>query len=105
VLDGEVIGFVDLLTDLTIGGTLSRLAGWGEIDSLWVDEAHRRCGIASWLIGHAADWLRLGRADRLLAYCLPAQTDVLELARHVGLRELIRTERGWIRTGAPTRAA
>ena len=104
VLDGELLGFVDLITDLTVGGTLSRLAGWGEIDSLWVDQAYRRRGIASWLIGHAADWLRLGRADRLIAYCLPEQTDVLELAEHVGLRELIRTERGWVRNDAPRRA-
>jgi GNAT superfamily N-acetyltransferase len=104
ILGGELLGFVDLLTDLTVGGTLSRLAGWGELDSLWVDEAHGRRGVASWLLGHAADWLRLGRADRLIAYCLPEQADALELAEHVGLRELMRTERGWVRHGAPMRA-
>jgi GNAT superfamily N-acetyltransferase len=96
-LDGELVGFVDLLTDLTNGGTLSRLAGWGELDSLWVDEAHRRRGVATWLIGHAADWLRLGHADRLIAYCLPEQADVLAFATCVGWRELVRTEHGWLR--------
>jgi GNAT superfamily N-acetyltransferase len=105
VLGGEVLGLVDLLTDLTNGGTLSRLAGWGELDSLWVEDGYRRRGIATWLIGHAADWLRLGHADRLIAYCLPEQADVLALAAHVGLRELVRTERGWVRNDAPTPAA
>jgi GNAT superfamily N-acetyltransferase len=96
-LDDELVGFVDFLTDLTHGGTLSRLAGWGEIDSLYVEEAYRRRGVATWLIAHAADWLRLGHADRLIAYCWPEQTDVLAFATGAGWRELLRTERGWIR--------
>jgi GNAT superfamily N-acetyltransferase len=97
VLEGELVGFVDLLTDLTNGGTLSRLAGWGELDSLYVKEAFRRRGIATWLIGHAADWLRLGHVDRLIAYGMPEETDLLAFAAHVGWRELVRIERGWIR--------
>ncbi|MDP9256784.1 MAG: GNAT family N-acetyltransferase [Actinomycetota bacterium] len=97
ICDGELVGFVDLLTDLTNGGTLSRLAGWGELDSLYVEEAYRRRGVATCLIGHVIDWLRLGHADRLIAYCLPEQTDVLAFAAHAGWRELARTERGWIR--------
>jgi GNAT superfamily N-acetyltransferase len=63
-----------------------------------------RRGIATWLVGHAADWLRLGHADRLIAYCLPEQAGVLAFAGHAGLRELVRSERGWIRNGAPMRA-
>jgi hypothetical protein len=47
-LGDERVGFVDFATDLTSGGTLSRLAGWGELDTLWVDEAHRRRGIGTW---------------------------------------------------------
>ena len=97
MLDGELVGFVDLATDMTNGGTLSRLAGWGELDSLWVEEAHRRRGIGTWLIGHAA---RLAAArprrplDRLL---LPEQTDELAFMRRVGFRELVRTECYWVR--------
>jgi GNAT superfamily N-acetyltransferase len=106
-LGDELVGFVDLLTDLTNGGTLSRLAGWGEIDTLHVSEAHRRRGVATWLIGHAADWLRLGHADRLIAYCWPEQTDVLGFTTRRGWRELARTERGWIRGSgsSPEKAA
>ena len=96
-LGDELIGFADLLADLTHGGTLSRLAGWGELDSLHVADAYRRRGVATWLIGHAADWLRLGHADRLLAYCEPGQADALAFATAAGWRELLRTERGWLR--------
>jgi GNAT superfamily N-acetyltransferase len=96
-LAGERVGFVLLSTDLTNGGTLSLLTGWGEIDTLLIAEQYRRRGIATWLLGHAADWLRLGHGDRLIAYCLPEQADVLGLAEHVGFRELSRTERGWMR--------
>ena len=99
-LGDDLLGFVDLLTDLTNGGTLSRLAGWGEVDSLYVDEAYRRRGLATWLVGHAAEWLRLGHADRLIAYCWPEQNDVLAFARSAGWRELARTERGWVRPTA-----
>jgi GNAT superfamily N-acetyltransferase len=96
-LGDELAGFVDLAIDLTNGGALSRLASWSEIDTLHVAEAHRRRGVATWLIGHAADWLRLGHADRLIAYCWPEQTDMLGFLVGRGWRELTRTERGWIR--------
>jgi GNAT superfamily N-acetyltransferase len=97
-LGDELAGFVLLATDLTNGGALSRLAGWGEIDTLNVGEGHRRRGIATWLVGHAADWLRLGRGDRLIAYCESDQDDALGFLAHIGFRELARTERGWIRS-------
>lgn len=97
LLAGELVGWVDLATDLTNGGTLSRLAGWCEVDTLHVGEAHRRRGIATWLIGHGADWLRLGHAARLIACCWPEQTDALSFASSAGWRELVRTERGWMR--------
>ncbi|HEY3612775.1 MAG TPA: GNAT family N-acetyltransferase [Gaiellales bacterium] len=101
-LGDELAGFVLLSTDLTHGGTRSRLAGWGEIDTLRIEEPHRRRGLATWLLGHAAEWLRLGHGDRLIAYCLPEQDDVLGFAAVAGFRELARTERGWLR---PARAA
>jgi GNAT superfamily N-acetyltransferase len=97
----ELAGFLDLSTDLTHGGTRSRLAGWGEIDTLRISEAFRRQGIATWLLGHAADWLRLGHGDRLIAYCLVDEADLLGFAGASGFRELARTERGWMR---PVRA-
>jgi GNAT superfamily N-acetyltransferase len=94
-LEDELVGFVDLVTDLTNGGALSRLAGWAEIDSLFVEEAYRRRGVATSIVAHAADWLRLGHCDRLIAYCWPEQTDILGFALSAGWRELTRTARGW----------
>jgi GNAT superfamily N-acetyltransferase len=96
-LGDDLVGFVDLSTDLTRGGMLSRLAGWGEIDTLHVDAQYRRRRIATWLVAHAADWLRLGHGDRLIAYCEAGQDDALGFAAGTGFRELARTERGWMR--------
>jgi len=95
----ELVGWLDLATDLTGGGTLSRLSGWSEIDTLHVTEAYRRQGVATWLIGHGADWLRLGHADRLITYCNADDSDELAFLAKLGWRELTRTQRGWYPAG------
>ena len=58
-------------------------------------EAYRHRGVGSWLVGQAADWLRLARVDRLLAYAWPKEQDLLGLLGRVGFRELTRTAKGW----------
>jgi GNAT superfamily N-acetyltransferase len=98
VLDGQVVGIHEVQTDLTAGGTRSRLAGWAEVWELDVDAAHRRRGIGTWLVAHAADRLRLARADRLLTYVAPDEDDgELPFLQTMGFRELTRTSRGWLR--------
>jgi ribosomal protein S18 acetylase RimI-like enzyme len=98
VLDGAVVGIHEVQTDLTAGGTRSRLAGWADVWELHVDRSHRRRGIGTWLVGHGADRLRLARADRLLAYAVPGEDDgELAFLRATGFRELTRTRRGWLR--------
>jgi GNAT superfamily N-acetyltransferase len=97
ILGGEEIGLIEVETDFTEGGSRSRLAGWADIGNLWVREDHRRHGVGTWLLGVAADWLRLGRVDRLLAYAWPEELDDLGFLEHSGFRELTRTERGWRR--------
>jgi GNAT superfamily N-acetyltransferase len=84
-------------TDFTNGGTLSRFAGWAEIGNLCVVGKHRRRSIASLLVANAADWLRIARVERLLAYASPEAGDELAFSRRVGFRELVRTKRGWVR--------
>jgi GNAT superfamily N-acetyltransferase len=97
VLDGAVVGMHEVQTDLTAGGTRSRLAGWADVWELHVDAAHRRRGIATWLVGHAADRLRLARADRVLAYTVPDEDEgELPFLQRMGFRELTRTRRGWL---------
>lgn len=97
LLDDGSVGFIEVETDFTNGGTLSRFAGWADVGNLWVDEKHRRRGIATWLLANAADWLRIGRVERLLAYAWPEEADELAFSQRVGFRELVRTKRGWAR--------
>jgi GNAT superfamily N-acetyltransferase len=101
MLEERAIGFFEVESDLTSGGTLSRLAGWGDVGNLWVSEEYRRRGVASWLVGHAADWLRLGRVTQLLTYARPEEEDEIAFSTQVGFRELTRTRRGWTRQAGP----
>jgi GNAT superfamily N-acetyltransferase len=66
-----------------------------------VAAAHRRRGVATWLVGQAADWLRLARVDRLLEYAWPEEQDLLGLLGRLGFRELTRTARGWHHRAGP----
>jgi GNAT superfamily N-acetyltransferase len=97
LLRDERVGLVDVEVDHTAGGTRSRLAGWSDLGNLHVAEELRRKGIGTWLLAHAADWLRLGRIDRLVDYAEPGQHDLLGFLGANGFRELTRTERGWVR--------
>ncbi len=68
--------------------------GWADIANRYVGGPHSRQGIACWLLGQAAEWLRLGHVDRLLDYQRPEQRGWLEFLRRAGFRELTRTTRG-----------
>jgi len=89
----RVVGFFEVRSDLTNGGALSRLAGWGDVWELHVAEDLRRRGIARWLVGHGADWLRLARVERLLHVAIG--DDEIGAATRLGWRELTRARRGW----------
>jgi GNAT superfamily N-acetyltransferase len=95
----EVLGMIEVESDLTDGGTRSRLAGWSDVGNLLVGEAHRRRGVATWLLAGAADWLRLGGIERLVAYAMPEAADELGFYASAGFRELTRTRRGWVLEG------
>jgi len=98
LLDGRPVGIYEVQTDLTAGGSLSRLAGWADVWELHVDEALRRRGIGTWLVGHAADWLRFARVERLVDYAIVGEGDAhLAFLGGLGWRELTRTRRGWER--------
>jgi GNAT superfamily N-acetyltransferase len=102
VLDGRVAGFFEVQADLTGGGALSRLAGWGDVWELHVDPGLRRRGVATWLVGHGADWLRLARVERVLDYAILGEDDGhLAFATALGWRELTRVRRGWSRAVSP----
>jgi ribosomal protein S18 acetylase RimI-like enzyme len=94
-LGEEVVGFIEVETNLAEGGRLAHLGGWADVGNLHVAEAYRRRGVATWLVGQAADWLRLARVERLLEYAWPTEQDLLALLARLGFRELTRTARGW----------
>jgi GNAT superfamily N-acetyltransferase len=94
-LGEECVGFIEVETNLAEGGRLAHLGGWADVGNLHVDEAYRRRGIATWLVGQAADWLRLARVERLLGYAWPEEGAMLALLGGLGFRELTRTARGW----------
>jgi GNAT superfamily N-acetyltransferase len=105
LLGADVIGYLEVET-FDDGERQPRHGGWAGIGNLRVTEPYRRRGVASWLLGQAADWLRLADADRLLDYAWLEGTDPggLDYAGYraflpaVGFRELTRTKRGWTRT-------
>ena len=94
----KLVGYIEVDTNLAQGGRLAHLAGWADVGNLHVDEAWRRRGVATWLIGQAADWLRRARVERLLDSAWPEEKAMLALLGRVGFRELTRTTRGWSRT-------
>jgi GNAT superfamily N-acetyltransferase len=66
LLDGAEVGHAEAVADLTVGGALPAPLGWAELQELWVDEAWRNRGVGRWLVAHAAAWLRLGGATRIV---------------------------------------
>ena len=50
VLAEDVVGMIEVETDITDGGTRSRLAGWSDIGNLHINERYRRQGIGTWLL-------------------------------------------------------
>ncbi len=104
VLGQEVIGYIETET-LNEGERLSRHGGWADVGNLHVAAPYRRRGVGSWLLGQAADWLRLAQVSRLLNYAWLEGTDpggqgyddYRAFLPAVGFRELTRTARGWTR--------
>ena len=105
VLGEDVIGYIEVET-FDEGERLPRHGGWADIGNLHVTERYRRRGVGSWLLGQAANWLRMADVDRLLDYAWLDGTDPggVDYADYraflpaVGFQELTRTRRGWNRT-------
>jgi GNAT superfamily N-acetyltransferase len=97
VLGDRSVGFVEVASDLTRGGTRARFAGWADVGNLDIDDELQRRGLATWLLGHAAEWLNVGHVDRLLAYAWPEEEAKIAFLHACGFTELARTRRGWTR--------
>jgi GNAT superfamily N-acetyltransferase len=106
VLHGQVIGYIEVEV-FEDGERQSRHGGWADVGNLYVAADYRRRGVATWLLGQAADWLRLAQITRLLDYAsletAPEDPDGQDGAGYRAFlaashfTELTRTRRGWTR--------
>jgi hypothetical protein len=95
---GAEAGYVEIDTTIHDTGRFTPHAGWADIGNL---EAHPYEPVATALLAHAADWLRLARIDRLLAYAIPEEDAAqLALLPRLGFRHLTTIRRGWVHNGA-----
>ncbi|MFG2129420.1 N-acetyltransferase [Streptomyces sp. NPDC048751] len=92
---GRAVGFVEVDTALARPERRTRADGLADLGNLHVDPAHPGRDWERHLLSHAADWLRLCAADRLLAYESAADVPAIDRLTGVGFRELTRTDRGW----------
>lgn len=106
VLAEQVIGYIEVELREE-GERLPRSGGWADVGNLRVTEPYRRRGVATWLLAHAGDWLRLAQVGRLLDYAWlePDQDGTGQDYRGYraflaasGFTMLTRTKRGWTRT-------
>ena len=104
VLGDEVVGYVEVEI-FDDGERLARRSGWADVGNLCVAEGYRRLGVATWLLGRAAEWLRLAHVDRLLDYTYLEGRDATgqsydearAFLQASPFTELTRTQRGWTR--------
>lgn len=94
VVEGDVLGYVEVDTNLDDAARMPRTGGWADVGNLHVAEAHRRQGIGTWLLGQAAAWLELGDVTRLLSYVDVADDQGATFLKRSGFRALTRTVRG-----------
>jgi GNAT superfamily N-acetyltransferase len=105
ILGTEAIGYIEVEI-IEQAERLSRHGGWADLGNLHVASQHHRQGVATWLLGQAAGWLRLAQAERLLSYAWleghdPAGQDDTAYRAFLaasGFVQLTRTRRGWTRT-------
>ena len=110
VLDDEVIGYIEVDTGQDTERQ-PRHGEWADIGNLHVEPGYRRHGVATWLLGQAADWLGLAGVDKVLDYAWLEGPDhsgqdradqdhagYRSFLAAAGFRELTRTRRGWTRT-------
>lgn len=93
--DGRALGFIEVDTALSRPERHTRGLGLADIGNLHIDPTALGEGLEHWLLGQAADWLRLCGVDRLLAYEAAADGTTIDHLTSAGFRELTRTDRGW----------
>ena len=104
VLGEETVGYIEVEI-FEEGERLARHGGWADVGNLHVRPLYQRRGVATWLLGQAAGWLRLAQIERLLDYAwLEGQDGTGQsydayraFLAATAFTELTRTQRGWTR--------
>ncbi len=94
-VNGDRLGYLEVET-LEASERHPRGGGLADIGNLEVLPSHHRRGVATHLLRHAAQWLRLAHVDRLLSYAAPGDAALLGFVERNGFVELTRTRRGWV---------
>lgn len=101
VRGADVVGYIEVDTTLNAGSRLSTMGCWADVGNLHTAPGEDRL-LHTWLLAHAADWLRLAGVTRLLDYANPeTPPGYVEVLLSHGFRELTRVARDWRRE--PTR--
>lgn len=95
----ERVGYLEI--DVLDSGERHARHGLADIGNLDVTVGHRRRGVATALLAHAARWLALAHVDRLLSYAAPADQALISFLERRGFIEITRTRRGWERAAVP----
>jgi|GEM_PF-2752234 len=67
----QEIGRCVCKVDLSEGGARPALRMWCQLAHMVVDEEWHSRGIGTWLVQHAAEWMRLAGCDRIVLSVLP----------------------------------
>ncbi|WP_199813296.1 N-acetyltransferase [Streptomyces aureocirculatus] len=94
-LDGRDLGFIEVDTALGRPERQARNGTLADVGNFHTEPGHGVDGLEAWLLGEAAEWLRLAGADRVLAYETSDDIEALTRLTALGFRELVRTDRGW----------
>jgi GNAT superfamily N-acetyltransferase len=93
----EEAGSFSVATDLSKGGQLPALLGWGELADIQISENWRNRGLGSWLMGHVVSWLRLAGCSRVI-FSVASENESLgadRFYRRFGWNVLARFKKGW----------
>ncbi|MFN8530569.1 MAG: GNAT family N-acetyltransferase [Anaerolineae bacterium] len=96
-LDGEEIAFCECSTDLSEGGEVPSLRGWGLLGELYTHDAYRSRGVGRWLIESMAAWMRMAGCDRIVLSCAEEdeQAGAGRFYQRLGWEIFTRLQDGW----------